>query len=117
MHTHLTHYTPLEPAFSDPPDLIRTHIDHCLEMLRTILSCNADPGIVTFNWVEGHESPMPDFSTVHRCRKVENVLGWAREKERERKVAGSVRRPPEGVMEVREGEYFGWEGEGGTGAR
>ncbi|KAL1597870.1 hypothetical protein SLS60_008357 [Paraconiothyrium brasiliense] len=63
MYTHFDYYADIEPAFSDPPDIVRTHIDHCLEMLRQVLECNADPGIVTFSWVDGHEGPMPDFNT------------------------------------------------------
>ena len=103
-YTHFPYYADIEPAFSDPPDMVRTHIDHCLEMLRQILSCNADPGIVTFNWVEGHKAPMPDFNTLHQCRRVEPVLEWARERALEDVVR---RRPKEKVVgEASEKVYF-----------
>ena len=38
--------------------------------------CNADIGVVTYNWVDGFTKPYPDFSIYKKCRKVENILNW-----------------------------------------
>ncbi|KAF2660930.1 hypothetical protein K491DRAFT_774261 [Lophiostoma macrostomum CBS 122681] len=99
MYTHFDYYKDIEPAFTDPPDVLRYHIDHCLEMLRTNIMCAADTGIITFNWVEGHETPFPDFSTWHRCRKVDKVLGWADD----RGLEWNARLRPADAVDVPEG--------------
>lgn len=62
-------------AYSDGEDLLRKHVDHCIDMLRQVVSCNADVGLVTFNWVKGF-GLTPDFSTQHKCRKLDNIIKW-----------------------------------------
>jgi hypothetical protein len=66
-------------------------------MLRTNIMCAADTGIITFNWVEGHKTPFPDFNTWHRCRKVDRVLGWVDER------GWKTRLRPADAVEVPEG--------------
>ncbi|KAH8123821.1 hypothetical protein FP744_10000864 [Trichoderma asperellum] len=62
-------------AFEDPEHILRKHVDHCIDMLRQVLSCNADVGLITYNWVE-HYGIFPDFSTQHKCRKLDNIIKW-----------------------------------------
>ncbi|KAL6903963.1 hypothetical protein GGI43DRAFT_399286 [Trichoderma evansii] len=62
-------------AYSDGEDLLRKHVDHCIDMLRQVISCNADVGLITFNWVKGF-GLTPDFSTQHKCRKLDNIIKW-----------------------------------------
>ena len=50
--------------------------DGCIEMLRQLLMCNANTGIITYEWVEGSADPHPDFNTVHRCRNLDNLQKW-----------------------------------------
>ena len=50
--------------------------DHCIEMLRQVLMCNADTGIITYEWVNGSKEPLPNFNTVHRCRNLDKVHSW-----------------------------------------
>lgn len=38
-------------------------------MLRQVVQCQGDAGIVTSSWVEGFPDPYPDFNTWHKCRK------------------------------------------------
>ena len=38
--------------------------------------CNADVGLITFDWVEGFRSPFPNFSTLHKCRDIEKIYEW-----------------------------------------
>ena len=45
-------------------------------MLRQVLMCNADVGLITFDWVAGFRTPFPNFSTLHKCRDVEKVYEW-----------------------------------------
>jgi len=38
--------------------------------------CNADVGIVTYNFVQFRDQAWPDFNTFHKCRNFEKVLEW-----------------------------------------
>ncbi|EOO03145.1 hypothetical protein UCRPA7_1339 [Phaeoacremonium minimum UCRPA7] len=69
-----------EEAFSNPPHVLRVHIDHCIDMLRQFVMCNADPGLVTYFWVEGRPTPYPDFSMQKQCKDPHAILQWAQEK-------------------------------------
>ena len=53
--------------------------DHCADMLRQKLMCDADTSIVTYNWVKGHSRPHPNFNVQHQCRDSETVLRFARD--------------------------------------
>ncbi|KAI1126956.1 hypothetical protein F5Y10DRAFT_266668 [Nemania abortiva] len=66
----------LPMSFTDPEPILRSHIDHCIDMLRQALLCQGDVGIVTYNWVKPW-GPYPDFSTHHKCRKLDNIIAWA----------------------------------------
>ena len=57
--------------------IINKSADHCIDMIRQVLMCHADTGLVPFHWVEGSRAAFPDFSTWHRCRDPEDVLSWA----------------------------------------
>lgn len=37
------------------------HVDHCIDMLRQVLMCNADTGVVTFSWVSCELYKYPPF--------------------------------------------------------
>ncbi|KAI0100721.1 hypothetical protein F4776DRAFT_676446 [Hypoxylon sp. NC0597] len=63
-------------SFTDPEHIIRAHIDHCIEMLREVLLCQGDVGIITYNWVKPW-GIYPDFSTEHKCRKLDKIVAWA----------------------------------------
>jgi hypothetical protein len=55
--------------------------DHCIDIIRQSLMCNADAGIFSYIWVEGYPKPFPDFSVNHNCRNFDAVLKWAEEKQ------------------------------------
>lgn len=38
--------------------------------------CEADLTVMTYNWMEGRDAPMPYFNTIHTCKKWDNVLEW-----------------------------------------
>ncbi|QMW45716.1 hypothetical protein AFCA_009803 [Aspergillus flavus] len=62
--------------FTDSEPVLRAHVDHCIDMLRQVLMCQADVGIVTYNWVHPW-GLYPDFSTEHKCRKFDKIVEWA----------------------------------------
>ncbi|KAI3319117.1 hypothetical protein HD806DRAFT_510042 [Xylariaceae sp. AK1471] len=54
------------------------HVDHCLEIIRQVLMCNADTGLITFHWIANNPVAYPDFNTWHSCRDPEEVLALAK---------------------------------------
>ncbi|KAJ4155616.1 hypothetical protein LMH87_000853 [Akanthomyces muscarius] len=62
-------------------DKMATHLDHCIEILRQVITCYGDTGLITYHWVQGNPVPYPDFSTWHQCRDPEEMLAWAKERE------------------------------------
>ncbi|KAG2063641.1 hypothetical protein BDR04DRAFT_1062618 [Suillus decipiens] len=71
------HYAPTDISFQDKPRVIRMHLDHCIEMIRQTIMCNADVTLITWDWVEGHDIPYPNFNTLHQCRDYEKILDWS----------------------------------------
>ncbi|KAG4413536.1 hypothetical protein IFR04_013319 [Cadophora malorum] len=74
MATYKEHYEK-QHAFGD--HWLRSHIDHCIDMIRQRLTCTADIGLVTAVWVDGYSEPYPDFSTRHQCRDFDKIRDWA----------------------------------------
>ena len=66
--------------------------DHCIEMLRQKLTCDADVGIVTHTWVARRETPWPNFNTLHKCRNYAGVVQWS-EKHQAPGIGNMMRRP------------------------
>ena len=77
MSTYKDYYKTRAMEFSDKPETVRMHLDHCIEILRLVLMCNADAGLLTYRWVKGHDEPFPNFNTRHRCRNFESLVEWA----------------------------------------
>jgi hypothetical protein len=50
------------------------HLDHCADMLRQKLMCDADANVVTYNWIKKHLAPKPNFNVQHQCRDYERLL-------------------------------------------
>jgi hypothetical protein len=62
--------------------------DHCLEILRLNLQCNADVGLFTFYMLEGDPLPWPELNSWHTCRNFDKVRDWALENS-----VGNMERP------------------------
>lgn len=77
---HHLAFFPEDKAKKDrAPEYYEAHYEHCVDALKQRLMCTADPGMVTFRWVEGHRGPEPDFNTDHKCRDYESLLEWNRD--------------------------------------
>lgn len=50
-------------------------------MIRQVLICSSDLGIITYNFVEFRPEAWPDFNAIHQCRNFEKVLDWYRQRE------------------------------------
>ncbi|KAG1883789.1 hypothetical protein F4604DRAFT_1981568 [Suillus subluteus] len=69
------HYYDVASMYESPEEF-RTHLDHCIEMLRQFTMCAGDGTMVTFDWVEGMTTPYADFHVPHQCRNFDKVLNW-----------------------------------------
>jgi hypothetical protein len=38
--------------------------------------CDADMNLITYNWVRGYSTPMPNFNVQHRCQNFDAALEW-----------------------------------------
>ncbi|KAH7078109.1 hypothetical protein BKA63DRAFT_440560 [Paraphoma chrysanthemicola] len=70
------HYHEAEEGPSPGSELHEAHINHCLDMLAQALRCTSSVDMVTFNWVEGHRMPQPDFSNKKVCRDFDSLRSW-----------------------------------------
>ncbi|KAI0098118.1 hypothetical protein F4776DRAFT_532110 [Hypoxylon sp. NC0597] len=65
----------------DRPITIKVHINHCFEMLRQLIMCNADLGVIPHHWVKDIQDPYANFNTVHKCRDLDSVAEWIEQHE------------------------------------
>ncbi|MCJ1360131.1 MAG: hypothetical protein MMC33_010134 [Icmadophila ericetorum] len=77
--TYVNYYQDKAEAWQDSPQILRYHLDHCIDNLRQKLMCDADAGILTYVWVKGHPMPFPDFSVQHKCRDFGALKDWVTE--------------------------------------
>ncbi|KND86455.1 hypothetical protein TOPH_08925 [Tolypocladium ophioglossoides CBS 100239] len=54
----------------------RVHLSHCQEALAQWPMCQPSLELITFNWVEKHEAPFPDFDITRKCWDFEQLLAW-----------------------------------------
>lgn len=70
-----------EGPFVNSEYIVRVHTTHCLDIVRQVLMCNPDVGVLGQVWwqPEGDSQPMAfvDFNTKHRCRDYEGIRRWA----------------------------------------
>lgn len=76
--THYPEYYVEEAKFAqEHPDEWLEHVDHCVDMLRQKLMCDADSGLVTYSWLKNHYNPHPNFNVEHKCRNYNKLLDAA----------------------------------------
>jgi hypothetical protein len=73
------HYRSSDYSINGSPEAFRTHLDHCIEMLRQDIMCRGDVTMLTYDWAEGVEDPLPNFNVLHQCRNFEKILNWVDE--------------------------------------
>ncbi|OQV01658.1 hypothetical protein CLAIMM_06972 [Cladophialophora immunda] len=76
-HTHLKYYESKDISFVNQSNIIRAHLDHCINILRQNILCHADTTLLTYNWIKGYDSPYPNFNNWHVCRGWEAIDRWA----------------------------------------
>ncbi|KAI1156484.1 hypothetical protein F4825DRAFT_258594 [Nemania diffusa] len=68
------HYQHVD-TFQDPPDMLWEHVDHCIDLLRQVLMCNGDIGLIFYTDV-GKRQPVARVSTTHMCRNFSEITEW-----------------------------------------
>lgn len=70
-------------AFSNDDPILQLHVSHCIDIIRQVLMCNVDTGVLGQVWAMGSEDPsappsaFPDFNTRHKCKNYDDVRQWA----------------------------------------
>ncbi|KAJ5495554.1 hypothetical protein N7539_000670 [Penicillium diatomitis] len=69
-----------EASWHGGPEMVRWHVDHCIETLRMNLMCTADvtPYLI-WNDPAGFNGESPSFNTLHKCRKWEPIVEWVKQ--------------------------------------
>lgn len=73
------------------------HLDHCIDMLRQKIMCDADISVITYNWYDDSDYPIAKFDTQHKCRDFNALQDWARER-RAKTSDGRVYKPDDAVI-------------------
>ncbi|KAF7186778.1 Cyclochlorotine biosynthesis protein O, partial [Pseudocercospora fuligena] len=64
-------------AFRAPPEIVRGHIDHCIETLRKQLMCTSDLTPLIFLKDASRSTGMkPDFNIQRKCRDYQQIQQW-----------------------------------------
>jgi hypothetical protein len=71
--------------------------DHCIEMLRQVLMCNADLHLIVYDWVSEVNYPWADFATDYQCRDYQKVYDWGKENSARTNAPGGMMQRTEGV--------------------
>ncbi|KAF2010396.1 hypothetical protein BU24DRAFT_454773 [Aaosphaeria arxii CBS 175.79] len=53
------------------------HLDHCLDVIRQYIMCNADVTVNTYTWRDDKQKPWPVFTSKHKCVDWDALHGWA----------------------------------------
>lgn len=77
--TYKEYYEPLGGEFGKGPEALKGHTDHCIEVLRQNIQCNADIGLFTFYMIPDDPLAWPELNSKHVCRNFDEVREWALE--------------------------------------
>ncbi|KZS89650.1 hypothetical protein SISNIDRAFT_416712, partial [Sistotremastrum niveocremeum HHB9708] len=67
-----------DPVLEDD-DTPFDHVDHCVNIIRENIICNADTTPNVFQWSEEKNMIFPHFDSVHMCRNWESITEWVNE--------------------------------------
>ncbi|KZS88506.1 hypothetical protein SISNIDRAFT_459735 [Sistotremastrum niveocremeum HHB9708] len=56
------------------------HTDHCVNIIREGITCNADITPDVWQWDERRKMAFPHFDSVHDCRNWDAIVDWAKER-------------------------------------
>ncbi|MCJ1308697.1 hypothetical protein MMC25_002351 [Agyrium rufum] len=84
----------------EPPVMFESHVDHCIDILRQNIMCNADMDMLTYNWRHTQHNPFPDVGANKVCRDFDALLRWQEEVEMKDEPAKweKIVRPADAVL-------------------
>ncbi|CAD6585149.1 MAG: hypothetical protein ASARMPRED_002025 [Alectoria sarmentosa] len=97
-YSYYDYFQTRNSLFADPPEAIHGHLDHCADLVRQNILCQADVSIITFDWVKGRKHPQPHYGNPKECRNYEDILAWAVENQAPVPPGNKIRKP-DGAME------------------
>lgn len=95
-HTYPTYSNSFALGLEVQNSSFRQHLDHCADMLRQVLLCNSDPGLISYNWVKHLSHPTPNFNTPHQCRNASALYEWMDEHKVEASLEG-LKKPSDAI--------------------
>jgi hypothetical protein len=76
--THASYYAN-HTVFQNPEQVLRGHLDHCIEILRQQLMCIAEMAPMFTYDSPVVEVALPDFNSVLMCRNFGDLYRWTKE--------------------------------------
>ncbi|KAF2423603.1 hypothetical protein EJ08DRAFT_652714 [Tothia fuscella] len=80
-HYNFGYYKKLgQGAFTNNDYIVKSHVTHCMDILRQQLMCTVDTGVLGQVWVDPKgPAPFVDFNTKHTCKNFDAIRRWAEE--------------------------------------
>ncbi|KAH6652197.1 hypothetical protein BKA67DRAFT_350226 [Truncatella angustata] len=68
-----------EWSFKNEEKILQLHASHCLDVIRQVLMCNVDTGVLGQVWYDPDDGArtFPDFKTQHKCKNYDAIAQWA----------------------------------------
>ncbi|EME48630.1 hypothetical protein DOTSEDRAFT_67614 [Dothistroma septosporum NZE10] len=76
---HLDYYTHRAAYKQSDPVMYEGHYEHCIDFLRQRLMCHYDMSVTPYQWVKGHQAPMPGAMTNEKCVNWEAMRTWMKD--------------------------------------
>ncbi|KAI0528471.1 hypothetical protein GGR58DRAFT_526275 [Xylaria digitata] len=79
MASYPDHYANHSLFSESSPRVVRTHIDHCVEIIRMQLECSAEMTPILTEEIPGFVYPKADFNVIHKCKNFDDLFSWTKE--------------------------------------
>lgn len=76
---HLDYYKGRAAFKEQSPAMYEGHYEHCIDFLRQRLMCHYDMSVTPYQWVNGHQAPMPGAMTNEKCVDWEAMRTWMKD--------------------------------------
>ena len=76
--THMEYYKDVT-VFQASSEVVRAHLDHCIDILRQQLMCSAEMAPTFTYTVDGVDEPLPDFSSILQCKNFDELKTWTQQ--------------------------------------
>ncbi|KAL1840111.1 hypothetical protein VTK73DRAFT_3844 [Phialemonium thermophilum] len=63
------------------PEAVLGHVDHCIDLLRQKIMCDADIGLMAYSYDAKTQFATARTSNMHMCRNLGDIRDWAAARE------------------------------------